>query len=189
MRIAVRLASLSLFLLMAVLLAGCSLAAPAPVGQTQPQAQQPPFAQQQQPAQPFQLPSRRPSATAGADLYQQKCVRCHGDGGRGDGAMAAQIQAQFNSPVADLTSDVVARARTPEEWYDIVSNGRLQQGMPGFAGSLDADQRWDVIAYAWSLAASQQQIERGKQVYAEQCVQCHGDCGQRRWQRRAGQIT
>lgn len=174
MRIAVRFASLSL--LMAVLLAGCSLAAPAPVGQSQPQAQQPPAAQQQ-PTQPFQLPTRRPSATAGADLYQQKCVRCHGDRGRGDGAMAAQIQAQFNSPVADLTSDVVARARTPEEWYDIISNGRLQNGMPGFAGSLDVDQRWDVIAYAWSLAASPQQVERGKQVYAEQCVQCHGDTG------------
>lgn len=176
MRTAVRFASLFLLLITVPVLAGCSLAAPAPVGQSQPQAQQPPAAQQQ-PAQPFQLPTRRPSAAAGADLYQQKCVRCHGEQGRGDGAMAAQIQAQFGSPVADLTSDVVARARTPEEWYDIVSNGRLQQGMPGFAGSLDADQRWDVIAYAWSLAALPRQVERGKQVYAEQCVQCHGDAG------------
>ena len=40
-----------------------------------------------------------------------------------------------------------------------------------------ADQRWDVIAYAWSLAASPQQVERGKAVYHEQCVQCHGDQG------------
>ncbi len=177
MRFAVRLALLSLFLFIAGLLAGCSLAAPAPVEQAQPAAQQPPLAQQQQPAQPIQLPSRRPNATAGADLYQQKCISCHGAGGRGDGTMAAQIQAQFNNPVADLTSDVVARARTPEEWYDIVSNGRLQQGMPGFAGSLDVDQRWDVIAYAWSLGVSQQQVELGKQVYAEQCVQCHGTAG------------
>jgi mono/diheme cytochrome c family protein len=175
LRIAARFASLFLLLLAVLVLAGCSLAAPAPVGQNQPQAQPP--AAQQQPAQPFQLPARRPSAAAGADLYQQKCVRCHGERGRGDGTLAAQIQAQFNSPVADLTADVVARARTPEEWYDIVSNGRLQKGMPGFSGSLDADQRWDVIAYAWSLAASPQQIERGKQVYAEQCVQCHGDAG------------
>jgi cytochrome c len=34
-----------------------------------------------------------------------------------------------------------------------------------------------VKAYAWSLAVLPQQVERGQQVYAEQCVQCHGDTG------------
>jgi mono/diheme cytochrome c family protein len=177
LRIVVRYALLSLLLMVVLLLAGCSLASPAPVGTVRPLEQQP-AAAQQQPAQSFQLPTRRPNAAAGAALYQEKCIRCHGDQGRGDGAMAAQIQAQFGAPVADLTGDVVARARTPEEWYNTVANGRLQNGMPGFAGSLDVDQRWDVIAYAWSLAASPQQVERGKQVYAEQCVQCHGNTGQ-----------
>ena len=173
MRIVVRLASLSL--LLAMLLAGCSLAAPAPVGTVRPLEQQP--AAQQQPVQPVDMPARRPNAAAGAVLYQEKCVRCHGERGRGDGVMAAAIQEQFKSPVADLASDVVARARTPEEWYNVVANGRLQNGMPGFAGSLDIDQRWDVIAYAWSLAASPQQVERGKAVYAEQCAHCHGNSG------------
>lgn len=187
MRIAIRFVSLCLLLLVGLLLAGCSLAAPAPVGTARP-LEQPPVAQQQ-PAEPVQLPARRPNAAAGADLYQQKCVRCHGEQGRGDGAMAAQIQAQFNSPVADLTSDVVARARAPEEWYDIVANGRLEKGMPGFSGSLDVDQRWDVIAYAWSLAASPQQVERGKQVYAEQCVQCHGDTGKGDGRDAQGQLS
>jgi mono/diheme cytochrome c family protein len=168
--------SLFLLLIAIILLAGCSLAAPAPVSTVRSLEAQPPAAQPQ-PAQALQLPSRRPSAAAGAVLYQEKCIRCHGDGGRGDGAMAAQVQAEFNSSVSDLTSDVVARARTPEAWYNLVANGRLEKGMPGFSGSLDVDQRWDVIAYAWSLAASPQQVERGKQVYAEQCVQCHGDEG------------
>jgi mono/diheme cytochrome c family protein len=176
LRITVRLASFSLLLLMAALLAACSLAAPAPVGTVRP-LQQEPAAAQQQPAEPVQLPTRRPNAAAGAALYQEKCIRCHGELGRGDGVMAAAIQEQFKSPVADLISDVVARARTPEEWYNIVANGRMQNGMPGFAGSLDVDQRWDVIAYAWSLAAAPRQVERGKQVYAEQCGQCHGDTG------------
>ncbi len=176
MRIAVRFASLALFVISAALLAACSLAAPAPVGTVRP-LQAEPSAPQAQPSQPVQLPSRRPNAVAGAALYQEKCVRCHGELGRGDGTMAAQIQSQFGSPVADLTADVVARARAPEEWYDIVANGRMQQGMPGFSGSLNSDQLWDVIAYAWSLAASPEQVARGKQVYAEQCVQCHGESG------------
>jgi mono/diheme cytochrome c family protein len=157
------------------LLAACSLAAPAPVGTVRPLQQEP--AAQQPAAQPVELPSRRPDAAAGAALYQEKCIRCHGEAGRGDGAMAAQIQTQFGSPVADLTADVVARARTPEEWYNVVANGRIQNGMPGFAGSLDVDQRWDVIAYAWSLAVPQQQLARGQDVYAEQCAHCHGDSG------------
>jgi mono/diheme cytochrome c family protein len=167
--------------LTAALLSACSLASPAPIGQAgangevvQPSA---PFMQSGQPAQPMELPTRRPNAQAGAALYQEKCIRCHGASGRGDGEVAAQIQSQFGKPVADLTSDVIARARTPEAWYNIVANGNLQSGMPGFAGSLDVNQRWDVIAYAWTLAAPQRQIDLGQQVYAKQCVQCHGQTG------------
>jgi mono/diheme cytochrome c family protein len=104
-------------------------------------------------------------------------VRCHGEAGRGDGVMAGQIQAQFGSPVSDLTSDVTARAKTPQQWYDAVSNGNLQKGMPSFAVSLNPDQRWDIIAYAWSLAATPDQIAAGQAVYQEQCAHCHGDQG------------
>jgi mono/diheme cytochrome c family protein len=169
--------SLSWFalLLIVFLLAGCSLASPAPVSQVNNQAQQPPVAQQA--AASFQLPTRRPNANDGAELYQQKCVSCHGASGRGDGTLAAQIQSQFGSPVADLTSDVTARAQTPEQWYAAVSNGNLQKGMPPFSGSLSSDQRWDVIAYAWSLVATPSQVASGKAVYQEQCAHCHGDQG------------
>jgi mono/diheme cytochrome c family protein len=171
-----RILSVFALLLIVLLLAGCSLASPAPVSQVNSQASQPP-APAQPASEPLQLPSRRPNANDGAELYQQKCVRCHGDAGRGDGAMAAQIQSQFGSPVADLTSDVTARAQTPEQWYATVSNGNLQKGMPPFSGSLTPDQRWDVIAYAWSLAATPNQIASGKAVYQEQCAHCHGDQG------------
>ncbi len=173
--------SITVISLSAILLSACSLASPAPIGQadtmgTSATGQQPPFAQQQA-AQPMELPTRKPSAAAGAALYQQKCVSCHGAQGRGDGQMAAQIAQQFGSPVADLTSDVIARAKTPEAWYNAVSNGNLQAGMPPFAGSLDVNQRWDVIAYAWTLSAPQSQITQGQAVYTKQCVQCHGETG------------
>ena len=175
MRFITRLVARSALWVIAFLLASCSLASPAPVEQPggQSQALQP----AQQTAQLLTLPTRRPSVSAGAQLYQEKCVRCHGEQGRGDGAMAAETQAQFGNPVADLTADVVARARTPGQWYNIVANGRLEKGMPPFANSLSVDQRWDVIAYAWSLAAPSSQIAQGQQVYTEQCAHCHGDTG------------
>ncbi len=171
MRSVVRVSALILLLLTVILLASCSLASPAPVEQPSGQTPQP------TPAVPLELPTRHPSVSEGETLYLQKCVDCHGTQGRGDGTMAAQIQAQFGGPVADLTSDVVARATTPEQWYDVVSDGQLQKGMPGFAGSLDVNQRWDVIAYAWSLATPADDIAHGQDVYATQCAQCHGATG------------
>jgi mono/diheme cytochrome c family protein len=187
-----RILSFFALLLAVFLLAGCSLASPAPVGQVSSQAQPPPAAQQSASAnspESFQLPSRRPSAAEGAAIYQQKCVRCHGELGRGDGAMAAQIQTQFGSPVADLTSDVTARAQTPEQWYAAVSNGNLQKGMPPFSGSLSPDQRWDVIAYAWSLSTSSNQMASGKAVYQDQCAHCHGDQGKGNGKDASGKLS
>jgi mono/diheme cytochrome c family protein len=165
--------------LSAVLLSACSLAAPAPIGNvnsmgTNATGQQAPIGQQ--PQKPMELPTRRPSAAGGAVSFQGKCVQCHGAQARGDGPVAAQIQQQFGKPVANLTSDVIARAQTPAAWYLQITNGNLQTGMPPFA-SLDVNQRWDVIAYVWTLSAPQIQIDTGKQVYAKQCVQCHGETG------------
>ena len=169
--------SIVVIALAGVLLAACSLAAPAPIGNANSMGagatgQSAPI------AQPMELPTRKPIATAGAALYQQKCVQCHGAQARGNGPMAAQIQSQFGAPISDLTSDVVARAQTPETWYTAVTNGNLQAGMPPFAGSLDVNQRWDIIAYVWTLAAPSAQIAQGQAVYIRQCVQCHGATGQ-----------
>lgn len=185
MRRSRRFLSWLILLLSASLLAACSLAAQAPAEQP---GQGQPLPAAQPAAQTLELPARRPGAAAGADLYQQKCIRCHGASGRGDGTMAGQIQSQFGSPVADLTSDVVARARTPEQWYDIVANGRMDKGMPGFAGSLNVDQRWDVIAYAWTLGAPMDTLARGQQVYGEQCAHCHGPAGKGDGKDASGQL-
>ena len=42
-------------------------------------------------AEPLSTPSSPPDAAAGADLYSQHCVDCHGTGGLGDGAQAARV--------------------------------------------------------------------------------------------------
>jgi mono/diheme cytochrome c family protein len=168
-----------LLFIAAVVLAGCSLAEPAPAAPSGPvgPVSQAPAAGPQQPAQPLQMPSRRPNAASGAAFFAEKCVPCHGQQGRGDGPQAAPIQQQFGKPVADLTSDVIARAQSPAQWYDVVSNGRLSSGMPPFGGKYDPNQLWDAMAYAWTLSATPVQLAQGQQVYQAQCAHCHGDAG------------
>ena len=160
-------------LLVAALLAGCSLSAPPPERGGAPLLT--PIAEQ--PDVPVELPSRKPSVTNGAAIYAEKCAGCHGPNGHGDGERAAQIQQQVGVPPADLTADAVARASTPAEWYAVITAGRMERLMPPFSGSLAVDDRWDVIAYAWSLGAPESVLERGKAIYTERCVQCHGETG------------
>jgi mono/diheme cytochrome c family protein len=160
-------------LLLAVLLAGCALSAPPPSRGNAPLLT--PVAPESD--VPVELPSRTPSASNGAAVYAQKCTGCHGPKGQGDGEQAAQIQSQFGSPVPDLTTDSVARALTAAEWFGVITKGRIERGMPPFSGSLSPTDRWDVIAFAWSLAAPDTTLAAGKAIYTERCVSCHGETG------------
>jgi len=160
-------------LLLALLLAGCSLSAPPPAREGAPLLT--PIAQQ--PDVPVELPTRKPSAANGAAIYAEKCAGCHGPVGHGDGERAAQIQQQVGVPPADLTADTVARASTPAEWYAVISAGRIERLMPPFSGSLSIDDRWDVIAHVWSLGSPETVLERGQAIYAGRCAACHGETG------------
>lgn len=166
-------------LLVAGVLAGCSLSAPPPERGSAPLLT-PAVAPSDTTA--FELPTRRPSVANGAAIYAEKCSGCHGPAGRGDGEKAAQIQSTFGVAPADLTSDRVARASTAASWFGVVTSGKLDEngqprGMPGFSGSLSVDDRWDVIVYAWSLSAPDNKLAAGRAIYADRCVQCHGETG------------
>ncbi len=54
-----------------------------------------------------------------------------------------------NPPTSLRQLDVAQRA-IPEVWFTVVTQGRFDRFMPGFA-SLDDGQRWDVVGYALSL--------------------------------------
>lgn len=122
-------------------------------------------------------PLQPPDAAAGAAIYEEKCAACHGNTGKGDGPSAAQIRAQGRI-VASLVEPVRARAARPREWHNVITNGRIQNLMPPFRGSLNAQQRWDVQAYLWALGTTQEAIQAGGQVYQAQCATCHGASGE-----------
>jgi mono/diheme cytochrome c family protein len=120
------------------------------------------------------FPLLPPDPLQGAATYSTKCLPCHGATGMGDGFQAGNLPAP---PPAIGTAEIAGGAR-PAEWFDLVTNGRLDKFMPGFSESLNERQRWDVVAYVLSLSLDPAGLEKGKVVYDQQCASCHGDKGQ-----------
>ena len=119
-----------------------------------------------------QRPPTPPSAARGAAIYEQKCAACHGVGGAGDGSAAAAIRAQGRQ-VASLVDPARARAAQPGEWLRVIANGRIANLMPGFSGSLNAQDRWDVLTYVWALGANPQMLQTTASGFQSNCVRCH----------------
>lgn len=118
-------------------------------------------------------PTTLPSVAKGASIYAQNCTRCHGPSGRGDGSTASQIE----FPLPDFTNSDLAFNTTPANWFAIITNGKLERLMPPWKDSLSEEQRWNLVAYLYSLSAPADFVAAGKPVYDSNCAQCHSEAG------------
>ncbi len=153
-------------------LAACSISLAQDV--TPPPDYVPPVAPETQPTAPITLPMVPPDPNAGAPIYTEKCLPCHGGRGQGDGPMSSNL----SSPPPSIGAVENIRAARPVDWFRMVTQGNLQNMMPGFSGSLDERQRWDVVAYALSFGFDAQSLAQGEELYAANCQQCHGADGE-----------
>ncbi|NOT11697.1 MAG: c-type cytochrome [Methylococcaceae bacterium] len=80
------------------------------------------------------------SSTTGKNLYLRECQQCHGETGKGDGAIAAFL----GKKVANLTSTEVLR-QTDGAIFNKIRTGRMP--MPGFKNSLSKDEIWHLINF------------------------------------------
>lgn len=83
----------------------------------------------------------------GKTLFNKKCERCHGPGGKGDGPDADPDAMQ------DMDLTVARRAaRNPDGvvFYK-VWNGRKKPKMPAQKDELTKDQIWQIVAYVQTL--------------------------------------
>lgn len=159
-------------LFVALLLSACSLSLAEDLTPP-PGAEQMPLARSQPTAISGPLyPLVAPNPQDGKAIYAEKCAPCHGQSGLGDGPRAAQLP----NPVTAIGSFEVARQATPSRWYTQVTQGNLEKFMPPFA-SLSDRERWDVVAYAFSLSMPATLVEQGEQLYRENCARCHGESG------------
>ncbi len=78
------------------------------------------------------------SPVQGKKLFEDKCVRCHGDNGSGDTALGKPLGAM------DLRSAPV-QALTDAQIYTQISKGK--GNMPPFGGALNPTQIKDLIVY------------------------------------------
>lgn len=117
-----------------------------------------------------QGPSQPPSARTGQAIYQESCAPCHGIAGGGDGPTASDLP---NGATA-LADPAIARLATPDGWFDVVKNGRMDRFMPPWMNQLTDEQVWDVVTYAFTLSTSEAEITRGQAIWEQECAACHG---------------
>ena len=107
------------------------------------------------------VPYNTISVANGLRLYHEACAGCHGVGGYGDGANGNGLKPR----PADLTAKHAAD-HTAGDLFWWLSHGMKVDGMPGpmpgFAASLDEEERWDMINFLRALSSA----ERARQMSA-----------------------
>jgi mono/diheme cytochrome c family protein len=86
--------------------------------------------------------------SATKQLYVDHCSNCHGDTGKGDGSEAMM----YDPTPSDLTDPGKMSKLTDGEIYYQITEGR--KPMPSFRKRLTEDQRWQMVVFVRSLAAT-----------------------------------
>lgn len=111
----------------------------------------------------------------GAELFKQHCAACHGATGQGDGFVATAL---LRKP-----KDLTATRFSPSLLSQVLWNGKRGTAMPSWRGLPQADLA-SIAAYVQSLhqppkfdGVSPEALQRGQQVFLQNCAPCHGVAG------------
>jgi len=154
-----------------LILASCSLAADV----TPPPSYVQPVVEPVSTEEPLDIDAEMllaPNLLEGEEIYVEKCAPCHGPEGKGDGSLADRLP----EPVPAIGDPGVALKSSPLAWYQIVTQGRMEKQMPPF-NSLSDQQRWNVVAYLYTLSSSLERMDSGERLYLDNCVTCHSGNG------------
>ena len=110
-------------------------------------------------------PQLPPAVAEGGLLFARYCVSCHGAAGDGRGPIADAIE---GPRPADFTDPGFMHDETPAEFYQAISIGVPGSGMPSWDGLLTPQERWDIVAFLWSLH------RRDSSLAGRECSSCHG---------------
>lgn len=101
------------------------------------------------------LPNGRGSAERGEEVYRKaRCFTCHGEAGRGDGALTTALSFQWGHPyeARDFTRGWTFKGgHEPTDIYVRITGGLNGTPMGPFKDLLSDEERWDLAHYVASL--------------------------------------
>ena len=92
------------------------------------------------------------SISNGSGYFAENCVTCHGPQGKGNGVLAKS----FTKPPADLLTEPHTERHTAGDFFNWLSKGIPDTGMPGFEDKLDEEGRWDIVNYIHAMSRGYQ---------------------------------
>lgn len=111
----------------------------------------------------------------GAELFKKDCAGCHGTTGRGDG-FVAQVLLRKPKDLASTRYSLILLSH-------VLWNGKRGTAMPSWRG-LPQSELGALAAYVQSLhqpinsaRVSPESLQRGNQVFQQNCAPCHGAAG------------
>lgn len=119
-------------------------------------------------------PEAPPDLALGAALYAENCTDCHGQNGAGDGELVQS--GQVMNP-GNFTDPAQIAGKNPADYFDIITNGNLENLMPPWRDALTESERWAVALYTYTLHYDADQLAAGAEIYARECAECHGETG------------
>jgi len=93
------------------------------------------------------VPADPVSIAAGLALYQKQCVGCHGETGKGDGALGEEL----NPKPSDLTDGEWKHGSTDGDIFTVIHDGVRSTGMKAYGRKMTTHQLWDVVNYLRSI--------------------------------------
>jgi mono/diheme cytochrome c family protein len=82
----------------------------------------------------------------GRQIYEQRCLECHGAEGRGDG-----VKAPFLSPRPGNLVSAAISAKSDRDLLKVIANGRARTAMPAWKDQLSEEDQHAVLRYIRSL--------------------------------------
>ncbi|MCL4524118.1 MAG: c-type cytochrome [Acidobacteria bacterium] len=102
------------------------------------------------------VPRSDAAVAAGKALYNDQCISCHGEAGKGDGPDAMMYEVH----PADLSDAHMMGMMSDGEIFYKISEGR--KPMPDFKKKLSDEQRWQLVHFVRTLAPKMQHAPAAK---------------------------
>jgi len=116
----------------------------------------------------------------GKRLFNSYCSLCHGEDGTGHGPLSGKLK--LAKPIADLTADKY-QSKSVEELLRLIQGySREDSLMPKWEKVIPERNLIEVAAYVLALTQTDLRMRgdarRGREIFRQSCVACHGPRGE-----------